>query len=75
MTMLPFGSTRAAAVGAAVGFAEAGCWAAGAEVGAAGAAAAGAAVGFAVAGCGAGGALVGAGGAVGVQARRRLAST
>jgi hypothetical protein len=74
ITTLPFGSTRAEAAGAAVGLAAAGCWAAGAAVGAAGAGAAGAAVGLATAACVAG-ALVGAGGAVGVQARRRLAST
>jgi len=82
--MLPFASTRAAAAGAAVGFASAagfaasaglaGAAAAGAAVGAAGAAAAGAAVGFA-ASAGFAGALVGAAGAVGAQARSRLAST
>src|SRR4051812_28791664 len=76
--MLPFGSTRAGAAGAAVGLAATGCWAAGAEVGAAGGAVAGAAVGLATAACVAGalvGALVGAGGAVGVQARSKLVST
>src|SRR5688572_10392877 len=71
--MLPFGSTFAAAAGAAAGLAASAGF--GASAGLAGAAgAAGAAVGFA-ASAGFAGALVGAGGAVGVQARSRLAST